>query len=261
MLLAVAWLVLSLTAPTQPVAAQSPCRNTAIRSPFRGEVLAGRVPILGSARIDNFLFYKLEWAATEAPEQWSAVSTTIEAEVRNGLLDQLDTTRLPDGHYRLKLTVVDKDSQEICRVVVEDVEILNTVTATPDGSTTPTATPSPTAGQTAGWLNTTTPPTDTATPEPPTEIPTDPSTEAADEETATVEDAAESADGGDAAGTETSAAEAGPTATFAPATGSLVPAELAADFGIDSLMRAFAWSFAITFALALGAWLILRRAA
>lgn len=261
MLLACAWLVLGLTTSTQPVEAQSPCRNTAIRSPFRGEVLAGRVPILGSARIDNFLFYKLEWAATEAPDQWSAVSTTIEAEVRNGLLDQLDTTRLPDGHYRLKLTVVDKDSQEICRVVVEDVEIMNTVTATPDGSTTPAATASPTPSDSVGWLNTTTPPTATGTPEPPTEIPTEPPTEAAGEETPTAEDAAEGAEGGDAAGTETGTEEAGPTATFAPAAGSLIPAEIAADFGVESLMRAFAWAFGITFALALGAWLILRRAA
>ena len=52
--------------------------------------------------------------------------------VRNGRLDVLDTTRLADGTYRLKLTAVDSIGQEPCRAFVERLRIANSteVTAT-----------------------------------------------------------------------------------------------------------------------------------
>lgn len=123
----------------RPAGAQAECRNVVIRSPFGGETLSGTARVLGSARIDRFLFYKVEWAAAESPETWSALSTTIDQPVVNGLLDQWDTSRVPDGRYRLKLTAVDQDSQERCRAIVEGLIVANTVTATP--SPTPSATP------------------------------------------------------------------------------------------------------------------------
>lgn len=118
-------LIVALGLVSAPVGAQSPCRNVAIRSPFSGEQVAGRVPVLGSARIDGFNFYKLEWARADAPEAWQAVSTTIAEPVLNGLLDTWDTTSLSDGLYRLKLTVVDTASQEPCRVTVNNLSLTN----------------------------------------------------------------------------------------------------------------------------------------
>lgn len=148
--LAVAAATLALFVPgVRSVGAQSPCRNVAIRSPFRGEPLQGRVPILGSARIDSFQFYKVEWAPNYAPEQWNAVSTTKPQPVQNGLLDEWDTKRLPDGTYRLKLTAVDAAGQEACRVLVTDLVLANRAT--------PTATPPPSAEPTEVLVATFTP--------------------------------------------------------------------------------------------------------
>jgi hypothetical protein len=123
----------ALAAAPRPTAAQTSCRNVAIRSPFGGQTVRGLVPILGSARIDGFGFYKLEWARPTDPETWSAVSMTRPQAVVNGLLDEWDTARLPDGPYRLKLTVVDIQGQEPCRVTVDNVSVAT--------HTTPTATP------------------------------------------------------------------------------------------------------------------------
>ncbi len=144
--------------------AQPECRHTAIRSPVRGALLLGREPILGSAQIDDFAFYKLEWASQASPDSWSAVSTTRDQPVINGLLDEWDTSRLPDGRYRLRLVIVDPAGREVCISAVEDLTIANqptpTVTASatvaaPDsamqppagneGESPPTSTPSPTA--------------------------------------------------------------------------------------------------------------------
>ncbi len=130
-LLALSAAGLLLSAQPSLLAAQSPCRNAAIRSPFRGDTLQGRVPVLGSARIDDFNFYKLEWAPAADPENWSAVSNTKPDFVVNGLLDEWDTTHHDDGEYRLKLTVVDSLHQEVCRVTVSDLTIANHRAPTP----------------------------------------------------------------------------------------------------------------------------------
>jgi hypothetical protein len=116
--------------------AQSACRNAAIRSPFQGEVLQGTVPVLGSARIDNFNFYKVEWAPTIEPDDWRAVSEVKPAFVVNGLLDQWDTTHLEDGRHLLRLVVVDNDFQEVCVVVVPNLLVANRSTPTPTSTST-----------------------------------------------------------------------------------------------------------------------------
>ncbi|MCE7937364.1 MAG: hypothetical protein DYG90_01965 [Chloroflexi bacterium CFX6] len=173
----------AMAVPT-PTLAQPGCGNVALRSPYRGEVVQGAVAILGSARIERFQFYKLEWAPVDDGERWSAVSDTVDQPMVNGLLDMWDTTGLPDGAYRLKLTVVDTDYQERCRVTVENVVVANIGT--------PAATETPTA---------------TVTPEPsaaPTDMPTDMPTDAPAEITAGAPDAAATAveragdDGGEA---------------------------------------------------------------
>jgi hypothetical protein len=120
--------------------AQPDCRSVAIRSPFSGDVLRGTVEILGSSRIDAFQFYKLEWAPESEPESWRAVSSTIDQPVSNGRLDLWDTQPLPDGRYRLKLTVVDQQSGERCRALVAPLWLAND--ATPEA--TEGATPLPT---------------------------------------------------------------------------------------------------------------------
>lgn len=138
---------------TPPTTAQSPCRNVAIRSPVTGEVVSGVVPILGSAQIDRFNFYKLEWAPRSEPEVWRAVSHVKPEPVINGLLDTWNTAVIPDGSHRLKLTVVDEAAVEVCRAVVESV-VVGAPTATPTATATseprPTRAPSDEGGAAAG---------------------------------------------------------------------------------------------------------------
>jgi len=148
-----------------PAGAQAACRNAAIRSPFGGEVVEGAVPVLGSARIDDFNFYKVEWAREDDPESWSAVSSTMAEPVVNGLLDVWNTSRLPDGAYRLKLTVVDHQSQEVCKVTVSPLTLANDMTPTPTGTATTEATPT-SAAEGPGSAGTQAPPAGEAGPIP-----------------------------------------------------------------------------------------------
>jgi len=283
------------------VVAQAPCRNAAIRSPFRGDVLRGTVSILGSARIDNFSFYKLEWATVAAPEQWSAVSTTISTPVRNGLLDRWDSTRLADGRYRLKLTVVDASAQEVCRIFVEDLTIGNGGTPTPTGSATaarfpglataaaaatsraqlsPAPPASPVIGSPPPLPSATFPPSPTpvpsatprpsVTPVPPTvtEVPTDAPTDAPTPQpiTATEGSDGEGTRASPEAATDPGAAVpadgAGPTPTLGTVAVETASADpLAVFFSPGFLARAFGWSFGITLVLALFAWRLMARRA
>jgi hypothetical protein len=120
--------------------AVSPCDGAFIRSPFGGDEVRGVVPILGSADVDAFGFYKVEFAPQPGGEDWHAVSTTLSKPVRHGVLDRWDTTTVPDGAYRLKLTIVDATGQEPCRRIVEDLVVANQATfvVSPTAPTTPT---------------------------------------------------------------------------------------------------------------------------
>lgn len=123
--------------------AQNPCASTHIQSPLQGDVLQGSIPVYGSARIDDFNFYKLEYASTWAPDDWWAVSTTRPAPVVSGLLDVWDTSRVDDGEYRLKLTAVDSIGQEVCRYTIAGLLVANQGTPTPTATLTPEESPTP----------------------------------------------------------------------------------------------------------------------
>lgn len=129
--------------------AQSACAGAVVTAPLAGDRLAGEVRILGSAQIDRFNFYKIEWADAGEPESWIATSTIISAPVRHAVLDRWDTSGLAPGVYRLKLTVVDVDFQERCRFIVDPLRVLPAATATVPvgavaaGMALPTAPPDP----------------------------------------------------------------------------------------------------------------------
>jgi hypothetical protein len=119
------------------------CVNATITSPRDGAVLRGRVEIFGSASISQFQFYKIEFAPSFNPDQWAALpgSTTYAQPVIDGRLDVFDTTKVPDGTYSLKLTVVDVRAQEVCRAFVRNILIANTTPLTPTSEPTEEATP------------------------------------------------------------------------------------------------------------------------
>lgn len=117
--------------------AAADCDATAITWPPPGQALTGRASVYGSAAIDAFQFYKVEFASANAPETWSAVSAVVRSPARHARLDRWSTDGLPDGAYRLKLTVVDTAAQERCRAIIDDVVVSHSgraSAATADGA-------------------------------------------------------------------------------------------------------------------------------
>ena len=70
--------------------------------------MSGVVIIHGTATHGRFQFYKVEIGRGEEPTAWHVVSDIHEAPVINGVLDEFETTAVPDGVYCLQLTVVDQ---------------------------------------------------------------------------------------------------------------------------------------------------------
>ncbi len=144
-----AWLLLCLgvallgMAP-QPAPLAQQCANSYISTPRAGATIRGDVEIGGSANIDRFQFYKVEFSSINSPDAWAAVSATIRQSVVNGRLDVWNTRVVPDGLYILKLTVVDERGQEVCRSVVPQLQVVNTIRVVPTNTPAPTEIPNPT---------------------------------------------------------------------------------------------------------------------
>lgn len=150
--------------PTKP-----PVRNE-ITSPQDGEVIFGSWAIVGTALIDNFREYQVH-VAPAGTEEWSWLHTGYNTvcedpsdfascdDATHGLLYQLDTTRLSDGFYDLRVRAIRMDGN-YTEAFARNVEIRNqnpptptplavTLTpgsplATPSPLGTPTPTPTPT---------------------------------------------------------------------------------------------------------------------
>ncbi|MEO8083092.1 MAG: hypothetical protein ABI780_04665 [Ardenticatenales bacterium] len=101
------------------------CDLARVTWPTAGASVAGVVAVYGSAALDGFQFYKVEYAAAAAPESWAATSDVVRTPARHGRLDRWTSTDVPDGTYRLKLTLVDTNAQEQCRAIVEGVRVAN----------------------------------------------------------------------------------------------------------------------------------------
>lgn len=119
-------LISPLPSPTQPPSA-SACPNPEVRitSPGMGARVEGRVEIWGTADIEDFSFYKVEFAvgADPADEDWHFIGPERdEAKERiiNGHLVSWDTSGLSPGVYSLRLVVVDRSGNyppmNICRL-------------------------------------------------------------------------------------------------------------------------------------------------
>ena len=138
------------TVRAEPVQQQS---QVQITSPEVSQETRGIVPIIGSALVPDFQYYKVEYGNGPDPSQWFLIGSMHEAPVVNGQLEIWDTTRLPDGVYSLRLRAVKRDGN-YGEFFVRQVVIAN---ARP--TYTPTFEPSPTSTAPA----TTVPATPTAT--------------------------------------------------------------------------------------------------
>jgi hypothetical protein len=95
--------------PTQtplpaPVCAQP---GVCITAPAKNQVIAGQVTIRGTAQIDRFQFYKLEYGLGQNPQQWNSIGDVHRSPVVDGALGVWDTAGFPNGVFKLRLTVVD----------------------------------------------------------------------------------------------------------------------------------------------------------
>ena len=126
------------TVRAEPVQQQS---QVQITSPEVSQEIRGTVPIIGSALVPDFQYYKVEYGNGPDPSQWFLIGSMHEVPVVNGQLEIWDTTTLPDGVYSLRLRAVRRDGN-YGEFFVRQVVIVNarpTHTPTSEASPTPTA--------------------------------------------------------------------------------------------------------------------------
>lgn len=92
------------TRPPAPVCAQP---GVCITAPTMNQVIAGQVTIRGTAQVDQFQFYKLEYGLGEDPQQWNSIGDVHRSPVVDGALGVWDTAGFPNSVFKLRLTVVD----------------------------------------------------------------------------------------------------------------------------------------------------------
>lgn len=106
------------TSTPQPAASPTPevfppnCPNPGVRivSPGMNQTIAGNVNVVGTAKIDGFQFYKVEFAPGDPPQNdaWTTVQDVVRQPVENGVLITFPAGAFPSGTYWLRLVVVDQ---------------------------------------------------------------------------------------------------------------------------------------------------------
>jgi hypothetical protein len=111
-----------------------------ITSPRPNAEVRGSVEIVGSARLPEFEFYKLQYASSATPDLWIDIGDVQRQERTNASLGIWHTSALPDGAYYLRLVVVKKDGN----YQQTDPLRLNVANAEPAPTPTPEESPTPT---------------------------------------------------------------------------------------------------------------------
>lgn len=134
--LALVWRTETVAAAPRP---QDGCCE--ITSPRANAQLRGSVEIIGTARLPEFQFYKVQYKSSARPDVWIDMGDTHDEEKTDAWLETWHTTALPDGTYYLRLMVVKQDGNhretEPIPVQVANVE----PAPTPSPAETPTPTP------------------------------------------------------------------------------------------------------------------------
>lgn len=99
--------------------ASCPDDRSLILRPGDNEQVSGPISIVGTARHENFKFYKIEYAPADT--QGFNYLGGGDSQVVNGVLYSFNTTALPNGRWTLRLTVVDQTSNypPPCQVTIQ----------------------------------------------------------------------------------------------------------------------------------------------
>ena len=100
----------------EKASAHCPQANACIVYPQPGATIAGRVHVMGTATIENFQRYKVEWWG-QGGSGWAFLLEKTEPVV-NGEILMLDTSTVPSGRYGLRLIVIDRNGNylEPCEI-------------------------------------------------------------------------------------------------------------------------------------------------
>jgi hypothetical protein len=109
-----------------------------ISSPGINDEVRGTVPIIGSASVPSFQFYKVEFGVGPNPSNWALIDRMYETPVINGQLLAWNTAAVPDGVYSLRLHAVKQDGN------YEEFFVRGVVVANAGPIPTPTEEPTPT---------------------------------------------------------------------------------------------------------------------
>ncbi len=156
----------------QPPEQYCPSTNifAAITSPQDGASVRGVITFEGSATAANFSHYQIEVGQGTNPQSFTPVTGAVNQIVEQGILGTLDTSKVENGPYTLRLVVFDKSGGSFdskVRVLVD-----NLTTATPVPLPTDTVVPTDTPTVVPTVTETVALPTDTPTVVPPTDTPT-----------------------------------------------------------------------------------------
>lgn len=95
-----------------------------ISHPLPGGVAQGLLQISGTIEVDNFLSYTLEFSFQEsADEAWFLISEG-NSNISDSVLGEWDTSSIPDGNYKLRLTV-NRQTDEAIILLVEGIRVRN----------------------------------------------------------------------------------------------------------------------------------------
>ncbi|MFN8454089.1 MAG: hypothetical protein U0401_05330 [Anaerolineae bacterium] len=157
LILAVFWLIQLTGVAAAPVRQSTDV--AVINSPTSNSVVRGVAPIVGSADHTQFQFYKVEFSPEPVTgTQWQIIGAIHNSSVINGVLENWDTTAIPDGSYTLRLQTVKLDGNYL-EFFAQQIVVANTQTL-------PTDTPAPTVEAPQAVVPAV--PVDTPTPLPPT---------------------------------------------------------------------------------------------
>jgi membrane peptidoglycan carboxypeptidase len=127
------------TPPTEYDTVHGPSRGdaeVAILSPAPYSYVGGIVPIEGSARGDDFKFYRLVFGEGMNPGEWVQIGPDHQNQVDKGLLERWDTRGL-DGLYSLRLQAVNRESnlrETTIQVTVDNISPTLSLNYPQDGS-------------------------------------------------------------------------------------------------------------------------------